>query len=64
MRRWHDHWSPSHADLTKPVMDILRHAPEVEVEVEVAVTAPAELREAVGKKFQAWVEKMGGRLTP
>ena len=39
-------------------MDILRHVPEVEV------IGPVGLRDAVGEKLRAGVEKMGGRLTP
>ena len=51
MRRWHDHRSPSGADLTKPVMEVLRHVPEVEV------VGPVGLREAAGKKLRAGVKK-------
>ena len=47
-----------YADPRELVMDILRHVPEVEV------LGPEELREAVGKKLRAEVEKMDGRLTP
>ena len=38
-------------------MEILRHVPEV------AVIGPVGLREAVGEKLRAGIERMGGRLT-
>ena len=47
-----------YADPRELVMDILRHVPEVEV------LGPAGLREAVGEKLRAGVEKIFGRLTP
>ncbi|MFZ2653092.1 MAG: WYL domain-containing protein [Burkholderiaceae bacterium] len=47
-----------YADPRELVMDILRHVPEVEV------VGPAGLREEVGAKLRAGVEKMGGRVTP
>ena len=47
-----------YADPRELVMDILRHVPEVEV------VGPAGLREAVGEKMRAGVEKMSWRVTP
>ena len=47
-----------YADPRELVMDILRHVPEVEV------LGPRGLREAVGERLRAGVEKMGGRVTP
>ncbi|HEY8707899.1 MAG TPA: WYL domain-containing protein [Burkholderiaceae bacterium] len=46
-----------YADPRELVMDILRHVPEVEV------VGPKGLREAVGERLRAGVEKMGGRVT-
>ena len=46
-----------YADPRELVMDILRHVPEVEV------VGPVGLREVVGEKLRAAVEKMGGRVT-
>ncbi len=47
-----------YADPRELVMDILRHVPEVEV------VGPVGLREVVGEKLRAGVEKMIGRVTP
>jgi len=54
------HWllDLPYADPRELVMDILRHVPEVEV------LGPVGLREVVGDKLRAGVEKMGWRLTP
>ncbi len=54
------HWllDLPYADPRELVMDILRHVPEVEV------LGPVGLREAVGEKLRAGVEKDFGRLTP
>jgi len=46
-----------YADPRELVMDILRHVPEVEV------VGTKGLREAVGERLRAGVEKMGGRVT-
>ena len=47
-----------YADPRELVMDILRHVPEVEV------LGPVALREAVGERLRAGVEKIFGRITP
>ena len=47
-----------YADPRELVMDILRHVPEVEV------VGPEGLRDEVGEKLRAGVEKIFGRLTP
>ena len=47
-----------YADPRELVMDILRQVPKVEV------VGPEGLREAVGEKLQAGIEKMGGRVMP